>query len=162
MPRVQEEKKRTETFDYRGLYPGELIEADAFKVRVWPIGFAHVERFQSSLAEILSIVSTARTPKGLDTTAQGIEIAKAVLPYAVASLTPIVRECARVESPKNPVGGEYPLDALPHWVYPAVVEKWIELSFGDPKRLAPWKGAMRSIMDALEGLSTSETPSSTS
>lgn len=150
-------------------YPGrEILLADGqIKVMVFPVGVRHIDAVMELTDEIASAVQTALASKSMKDTARAavaktrgvavdtlpdsndwiVQGIKSVAPVLLRRGKSIIKDC---------VTG-IDIDELPHWELPAIIDAWIEESFGDEKKTKPWielvTMRMGKISGAVEGLS---------
>lgn len=141
MSKRQGEKSEDDVPDLEQLFPGEIVELErGIRAVVFPPGLVHLRRFSSDVVAVaVAVGEHARKPG---------DIASRLIPYLISNASSMLSECVRIEVPG---GLRVKFEELPHWLVPPVLERWVDISFGDEAKLRPWKAAVEKMVEKATG-----------
>ena len=133
-------------------------------VRVFPLGLKHMKKWTRAIVQTLDFMinQIQLTKKDLqDKEKLGGALVGQLAPYIMINLLDLMQDCVTVE------GDRFALEDLPHYDVAAVIDTWIEESFGDEKKWRPWlqmteklitkaTGKQISLLDMLSKFSSKE------
>ncbi len=130
------------TVDLKKMFPGvevrlQLAPGEQLDVIVYPIGVRHIRKFAQGItyvAKQLDGLTAAGGPGGL---------IRFLLPIVLNDLLGLVNETTR--------GIDLEDEHCPHWIAAPVVEAWLQVNFGEPEMLEPWRTALDTISEKLTG-----------
>jgi len=130
---------------------GTLVALEqGLSARVFPMGFAHIQRFSGDLGRVaLALVQALEHDKAASEMEVGAAVAAQALPVLVAEAMDLVLACTRFESNGEPA--EVKFEDLPHWWAPPIIEAWLVESFGEEKKRDPWVRAIESTIARVTG-----------
>lgn len=132
------------------LYPGREVEvADGRATAVvYPMGIRHLKKFSSKIGTVLSALSRVPVPVGAPKERVAGIYAAYAGPLVIEHLLELIEECTKLKF-VNEAGEEeqISLDDLPQYDLPALVETWLEESFGEEKKWKPWITATEKLLN---------------
>lgn len=129
------------------LFPEDTVDINGVSVVVRPMAVRQFRRFSDNLAKIVPTIVRLLGSKEDDENWIR-SFAAAILPFAASDLVDIIDECVDID-----------LKEAPQHLLPIVAKKWIEVTFGAPEKLRPWKDLMTSLQGSLPQMETSSTSS---
>lgn len=114
----------------------EVTTPAGVKILVQGLGIKEVKKFSNAISRVIPAIMPIIMNQSGVSADWAKAITAAVLPFAMADLLELVDDCIDVTLEKVPL----------HHV-PPIVEKWVEMSFGDPKKLMPWVEMAKGISD---------------
>lgn len=145
MPAIKKDETKSKAI--QALFPEETVVINGVDVLVYPMAVSQFRKFSDNLAKIMpTIVRLIGTKE--DDEAWIRSFATAILPFAASDLVDIIDECCDID-----------LKAAPQHVLPIVAAKWVEVTFGAPEKLLPWRNLMTSLQARLPQITTSSTSS---
>lgn len=130
--------------EMKTLLPGREVKlSNGIVAVVYPTGFRHIVKFSQTFGTILKVASklNAQAKPGSDLAhVIGIELMTACL----SEVLELAQACVRFDPPN------VKFDDLPHWEVPAILEAWVDLSFGSEEKVRPWIAAVTKLITAAK------------
>lgn len=128
------------------MFPGTdvpILNSQAI-VTVCPLGLLHMKKFSGDLTKFLSVMMDVKIVRGSSQAEIGKKLMAQLTPFIIENLFDLVLECCTFSEGVT-------IENLPHWDTPAIVDAWIDESFGEPKKWKPWMTLIDSTVSRVTG-----------
>ena len=140
---------------------GELAKLDHDRaVVVFPVAFKHLSRFSTQITSVLQKLAGVEVSRSASAEQKRATLVLAAIPLIAQELLGLIEATTvtgvvdeRDKFHMVPEGDEAheAIADLPHWELPEVVEKWFDLSFGQPRKYRPWLAVAEKAIAKLTG-----------